>query len=149
MKQTIRARVLGIYDLFLATGAIWIGAQMMKSGSGIFAEEYPESWASSLPFDSWVMPGVLAIFIFGLGNIIAAVFSFKKRHNSSWYASAIMGTVFLFSLIFQRIIIEETYIVTIPFLALSVIQLCLSGYVFLGYRKGNYLGPKNKIGRFS
>ena len=137
MKHTIRARMLGIYDLFLATGAIWIGAQMVKSSSGtIFAEEYPDSWTFSLPFDSWVMPGVLAIVIFGLGNIIAAVFSFKKRHNSSWYASAIMGAVFFFSLIFQRIILEEHYIVTNPFLALSVIQLCLSGYVFLGYKKG-------------
>ncbi|WP_409275795.1 hypothetical protein V1499_09730 [Neobacillus sp. SCS-31] len=44
MKQTIRARMLGIYDLFLATGAIWIGAQMVLSSSGtIFAEEYPDS----------------------------------------------------------------------------------------------------------
>ncbi|WHY82586.1 hypothetical protein [Siminovitchia fortis] len=48
MKQTIRARMLGIYDLFLATGAIWIGVQMVKSNSGIFAEEYPDSWASRM-----------------------------------------------------------------------------------------------------
>ncbi|WP_391122643.1 hypothetical protein [Psychrobacillus sp. L3] len=137
MKQTIRARMMGIYDLFLATGAIWFGVQMVLSSSGtIFAEKYPDSWASRLPFDSWVMPGVLAIVIFGLGNILAAVFSFKKRHNSSWYATAIMGAVFFFSLIFQRIILEESYIVNGPFLVLSVIQLCLSGYVFLGYRKG-------------
>ena len=95
-----------------------------------------ESWASKLPFDSWVMPGVLAISVFGLGNFIAAVFSLiKSSHYNSWYASAIMGAVFFFSLIFQRIIIEESYIVTYPFFALSVIQLCLSGYVFLGSRK--------------
>jgi len=137
MKQTIRARMLGIYDLFLATGAIWFGVQMVMLSSGtIFAEEYPDSWASRLPFDSWVIPGVLAIVIFGLGNIIAAVFSFLKKDNSSWFASAIMGAVFFFSLIFQRIIIEESYIVNGPFLALSIIQLCLSGYVFFGYRKG-------------
>ena len=136
MKRTCRAKMLGIYDLFLATGAIWIGTQMVRSSNGIFAEEYPASWATRLPFDSWVMPGVLAIVIFGLGNIIAAVFSFKKSHNSSWYASAIMGAVFFFSLILQRIILEESYFVTNPFLALSVIQLCLSGYVFWGSRKG-------------
>ncbi|QKY71572.1 hypothetical protein Len3610_02630 [Lentibacillus sp. CBA3610] len=138
MKQTIRTMMLGIYDLFLATGAIWIGVKMVKSSSGIFVE-YPDRWASRLPFDSWVMPGILAIVIFGLGNIIAAVFSFKKRHNSSWYASTIMGAIFLISLIFQVIIIEKSYIVTNPFLAMSVIQLCLSGYVFLGYRKGPQL----------
>ena len=63
MKQTIRARMLGVYDLFLATGAIWFGTQMVKSSGGIFAEDYP---------DSWILPGVLAIVIFGLGNVIAA-----------------------------------------------------------------------------
>lgn len=136
MKPIIRARVLGIYDLFLAIGAISTGFQMVKSSSGIFAEEYPESWASSLPFESWVMPGILAIVIFGLGNMIAATFCFKKRHKSSSYTSAIMGAIFFFSLIFQRMIVGESYIVTNPFLALSVLQLCLSGYVFLGYRKG-------------
>ncbi|MEH7346823.1 hypothetical protein V7122_23620 [Bacillus sp. JJ1532] len=135
MKLTIRARMLGIYDLFLATGAIWIGVQMVSSSHGIFAEEYPDSWSSTLPFDSWVVPGILAIVIFGLGNITAAVCSFKKRNNSSWYASAIMGAVFFIGLNFQRIIVGETYIVTNPFLALSIIQLCLSGYVFFGYRK--------------
>ncbi|WP_228548243.1 hypothetical protein [Sporosarcina obsidiansis] len=140
MKHTLRTRMLSIYDLLLATGAIWIGTQMVMSRSGtIFAEEYPDSWASRLPFDSWMMPGILAIVIFGLGNIIAAVCSYKNNHKNSWVASAIMGTVFFFGLIFQRIILEESYIVTNPFLALSVIQLCLSGYVFLGYKKARFM----------
>ena len=137
MKQTIRARMLSIYDLFLAIGAIYCGTQMVRSNYGIFAEEYPDSWASNLPFDSWVMPGILAIIIFGLGNIIASVFSFGSRGNGSWYVSLIMGSLFFFGLIYQYILVQETYIVTKPFLILSVIQLCLSGYVFLGYRKGH------------
>lgn len=137
MKQTIRARMLSIYDLFLAIGAIYCGTQMVRSNYGIFAEEYPDSWASNLPFDSWVMPGILAIIIFGLGNIIASVFSFVSRGNGSWYVSLIMGSLFFFGLIYQYILVQETYIVTKPFLILSVIQLCLSGYVFLGYRKGH------------
>ncbi|WP_438317020.1 hypothetical protein [Sporosarcina sp. FA9] len=138
MKQTIRARILCIFDLFLATGAIWSGFQMITSSSGtIFAEPYPDSWASNLPFNSWVLPGVLAIVIFGLGNIIAAVLSLRKEHSSSWYASTIMGLVFLISLAFQYISVGEMYIVTGPFLIFGVVQLCLSGYVFLSYR-----GPK-------
>ena len=137
MKQTIRARMLSIYDLFLAIGALYCGTQMVRSNYGIFAEEYPDSWASNLPFDSWVMPGILAIIIFGLGNIIASVFSFVSRGNGSWYVSLIMGSLFFFGLIYQYILVQETYIVTKPFLILSVIQLCLSGYVFLGYRKGH------------
>lgn len=127
---------LGIYNLFLATGAIWLGIKMVRSNDGIFAEGYPESWASSLPFDSWVMPGILAIVIFGLGNIIAAIFSFKSRSNSSWIPSIVMGGIFLFGLMVQRVIVNETYIVTNPFLALSVIQICLSGYLLWIHRKG-------------
>jgi hypothetical protein len=136
MKQLMRVRVLGIYDLFLATGAIWFGVQMVMSSSGTtFAEEYPDSWALKLPFESWVMPGILAIVIFGLGNLLAAAFSFNKRYNYSWVASAVMGAVFFISLIFRRIILQDSYIVDGPFLVLSVIQLCLSAYVFLGLRK--------------
>ncbi len=128
----IRPKVLGMYDLFLATGAIWLGILMVRSNSGIFAEKFPDSWAANLPFDSWVLPGILAIVIFGLGNIIAAVFSFKNNHSRSWYASAMMGIIFLFGLLFHRMIVNETYIITNPFIALSVIQLCLSGYLFWG-----------------
>lgn len=135
MKQTIRVRILCVFNLFLATGAIWSGFQMVTSSSGtIFDEPYPDSWASNLPFESWVLPGVLAIIIFGLGNIIAAVLSLRKKHSSSWYASALMGLIFLLGLAFQYISVGEMYIVTGPFLILGVVQLCLSGYVFLGYR---------------
>ena len=136
MKRTISSKVLAGYDLFLATGAIWLGVQMVMLRKGtIFGEAYPDSWASKLPFDSWVMPGILAIVIFGLGNVIAAVFCWKNRNNSSWYISGLMGAIFFLGLLVHRIIVGETYIVTNPFLALSVIQLFLSGYVFMGSRK--------------
>ncbi|CAM3191996.1 hypothetical protein FITA111629_09155 [Filibacter tadaridae] len=142
MRKT-GAIVLGIYDLFLAMGAIWLGVQMITSSNGtFFADPYPDSWVSNLPFDSWVMPGILAIVIFGLGNIIAAVLSFKKEHNSSWYASAVMGAVFLFGLAFQYIAVGEMYIVTGPFLIIGIVQLCLSGYVFWSYRKGLKLNKR-------
>ena len=135
MRKT-GAIVLGIYDLFLAMGAIWLGVQMITSSNGtFFADPYPDSWVSNLPFDSWVMPGILAVVIFGLGNIIAAVLSFKKEHNSSWFASAVMGAVFLFGLAFQYNAVGEMYIVTGPFLIIGIVQLCLSGYVFWSYRK--------------
>jgi hypothetical protein len=137
------AIVLGIYDLFLAMGAIWLGVQMITSSNGtFFADPYPDSWVSNLPFDSWVMPGILAVVIFGLGNIIAAVLSLKKEHNSSWYASAVMGAVFLFGLAYQYIAVGEMYIVTGPFLIIGIVQLCLSGYVFWSYRKGLKLNKR-------
>ncbi|WP_085522726.1 hypothetical protein [Tuberibacillus sp. Marseille-P3662] len=129
MKQALRAKMLGFYDLILAAGAVWTGAKMTKW------TEYPNLWASRLPFDSWVMPGVLAILIFGLGNLIAAILCLQKEHNRSWIASAFMGGLFFLSLIFQVIILGEWYLATVEFLILGFIQLCLSGYVFVGYRQ--------------
>src|SRR5699024_10866564 len=122
--------VLGIYDLFLALGAIWIGIEMVTLKSGtIFAEAYPDSWAANLPFDGWVIPGVLAIVIFGSGNIVAAILSLKGKHNNSWYASSFMGAIFLFGLAYQYVAVAEWYIVTSPFIILGVVQPCLSGFV--------------------
>ena len=41
----------------------FIAALLWYGQIGIFAGDYPESWATNLPFDSWVMPGILAITI--------------------------------------------------------------------------------------
>lgn len=132
------SNVLSIYDLFLATGAIWLGLLMIISKSGtIFAEPYPESWARNVPIDSWVMLAVLAIVIFGLGNIMAAILSFKKTRHSSWYASTAMGSVFLIGLAYHYMAVGETYLlVSGPFLLFGVVQLCLSlsGCFFISNR---------------
>ena len=125
--------LLGIYDLVLALGAIYMGI-MMVSGNGMFAE-YPKEWLSKVPFENWVTPGLIAIVVFGLGNIIAAIFSFRKESSKSWFMSAIMGWIFLISMIFQVILLDEWYLITVEFFIFSVIQLCLGGFAFLRYRK--------------
>jgi hypothetical protein len=134
MKQNIRMKLLGGYDLLLAIGAITTGINMINSNKGMFTE-YPKEWLSKVPFESWVIPGIIAIVLFGLGNLIAAIFSFRKENNNSWFASSVMGGISFISIIFQVIILGETYLATMEFLILSIIQLCLCGYVFTGYRK--------------
>lgn len=133
MKQKISKILLGIYDLFLSLGAIYIGI-LMISGNGMFAE-YPKEWLSKVPFENWVTPGLIAIVVFGLGNIIAAIFSIRGKDNKSWHISAIMGGIFFVSLVAQVLILGEVYLATAEFFVLSIIQLCLCGYVFLSYRK--------------
>jgi len=83
MKQR-SAIILGIYDLFLALGAIFSGLMMISSISGVFSE-YPTQWISILPFKSWIIPGIIAIAIFGIGNIAAASFSFRRKNNKFWF----------------------------------------------------------------
>lgn len=136
MKVKIRNYLLGFYDLILSFGAIFIGIMMISSSSGVFTQ-YPNEWLSKVPFKSWVGPGIIAILIFGLGNIISAVISFRKSSNKPWVMSAIMGGIFFVSIIAQVIILGEWYMATLQFLIFSIIQVCLSGYVFLGYKKTN------------
>lgn len=134
MKQKMSMNLLGIYDLILALGSIFIGVMMLSSKNGVF-NEYPKEWLSILPFNNWVIPGVIAIVLFGLGNIVAAIYSFRKKNNKSWLISAIMGGIFLISLVAQVIILREWYMVTVEFLVLSIMQVFLSGYTFVIYRK--------------
>lgn len=138
MKQKISKILLGIYDLFLSLGAIYTEI-MMISGNGIFAE-YPNEWASIVPFENWVIPGIIIIAVFGIGNIISAIVSLRGRSNKSWHISAIMGGIFFVSLIVQILVLGEVYLATVEFFVLSIIQLCLCGYVFSSYRKNPISG---------
>jgi len=107
---------------------------MVRSDYGAFTE-FPKEWSSKIPFDNWGTIGVIAIIVFGIGNIISAIFSFRKESNKSWIMSAIMGGIFFMILVAQVIILGEWYMGTVQFFIFSIIQLCLSGYVFSGYRK--------------
>jgi hypothetical protein len=134
MRQKVRKNLLGVYDLILSFGAIYLGMLMVTSSSGIFIE-YPKEWLPRVPFESWVTPGIIAIIIFGLGNLISAIYSFRKESKKPWAMSTIMGLIFFISMVAQVIILGEWYMATIQFFIFSIIQLCLSLYVFLGYRR--------------
>lgn len=133
MKQKISINLLGIYDLILALGSIYIGTMMILSRSGIFTQ-YPEEWLSVLPFKNWVIPGIITIVMFGMGNIIAAISSISIEKNISPIISAVMGGILFICLAAQIIILKETYLATAEFLILSIIQLYISGRVFM-YRR--------------
>jgi hypothetical protein len=109
---------------------------MVNSTYGIFTQ-YPEEWLSKVPFEGWFIPGVIAIVVFGLGNVIAAIFSFRKNDTKSWFTSVIMGLMFFISLVFQVIILGKWYMATVEFMIFSIIQLYLSGYAFIVYRKNS------------
>ena len=129
MKQK-SALILGVYDLFLAIAAIFSGILMVSSKSGIFSV-YPTEWLSKLPFKSWLVPGIIAIVVFGLGNIVAAISSFKRGNNKSWFASTLIGGILLICVVCQVLTLGEWYLATAEFLVFSIIQLCLSGFSLL------------------
>jgi hypothetical protein len=134
MKPKTRMVLLGIYDLILALGATYIGVMMVNPGFGIYTD-YPQEWLTKVPFTSWVTPGIIAITVFGLGNIVSAIFCCRNERSKAWMMSAIMGGIFLVSLIAQVILLGEWYLATQEFLILSIIQILLSGYALLGNKK--------------
>ncbi len=141
MKLKSRKNLLGVYDIILCFGAVIIGILMVKSSSGIFSQ-YPKEWLTKIPFQSWVTPGIIAIVVFGFGNLISAIVSFFIEGNKSWAMSAIMGGIFFVSLVAQIFILGEWYLATVQFFVLSIIQLALSGYVFSCNRKNKRIGYK-------
>lgn len=121
MKGKLRVNLLGIYDLILSLGAIYIGTHMI-----IINRNYPKEWLSKLPFQDWIMIGIIGILIFGIGNIIAAIFSFKRIGDKPWVMSFIMGLILFISMIVQVKVLEEWYMATVQFFLFSIIQLSLS-----------------------
>lgn len=129
MKSRI---VLGGYDLFLAAGAIYNGINMAL---GLFWNgEFPEVWLGRVPFTSWFYPGVIAIAVYGLGNLIAAYFSIKKEKG--WIASGVMGIFFFMSLLLSISVLGEVYLATGMFIILSTIQILLTVIAGISYFRG-------------
>ena len=118
--------ILMCYDLFLAFGAIYDGMLMVL---GNFSE-YPPEWLEKVPFKGWFWPGVIAIVLYGIGNLIAAWLSLYKN-NKGLFASLIMGIIFLISLLASIKILGEGYLATFQFIILSIIQILLTLFTLI------------------
>lgn len=134
MKTKTIKTILGAYDLLLALGAIITGIMMIRSNNGVFIE-YPKEWLSIVPFENWVIPGIISIVLFGFGNILAAILSIRKLKSVSGLFSAVMGGVLLICVFAQLIILKEWYLATTELIFASIIQLSLSMLVFKKYKK--------------
>lgn len=133
MIGKISRGVLGCFDLTLATGAIYYGSKMVL---GLFwAGEFPKEWLGRVPFTSWFVPGIIAIAVYGLGNLIAAYLSFSKQ-KKGWIASVVMGIFFFMSLILSIKVLGESYLATGMFIILSIIQILLTAVAGIIYFRG-------------
>lgn len=128
MKHKVMLNLLGCYDLLISLGAIFIGVNMIL-GKGVF-NEYPKEWLSKVPFQNWFLPGIIGIVMFGLGNCIAAILSFRRQGNLSWIVSTIMAGIFLISMVAQYILFREWYLPSSMLLIFSIIQVIICGFAF-------------------
>jgi NADH:ubiquinone oxidoreductase subunit 6 (subunit J) len=130
----IRNYFLGGFDLVLSIGAVVTGILMIQSEQGIFSE-YPKEWLSKLPFNGWVLPGILAILIFGLGNMAASFVSLCRQAGGAWILSIIMGMVLIIGMIAQVIILDEWYLATVQLMGAGLLQIALGIYVMNGIKQ--------------
>lgn len=130
MKNNKMKMLLVIYDLLLALGAIYEGILMIVGRFG----EYPPEWLERVPFTSWVIPGIIAIIFYGLGNLFIGVSIFTKGKKGV-ALSFVMGVIFLVSLLISIRVLGEVYLATSEFIILSIIQILLSIVVFIIYSK--------------
>lgn len=129
-----RKTLLAIYNLILSIGAIQTGILMIQSNSGVFTE-FPNEWIGKIPFDNWVIPGIIVFMIFGLGNLAAAITVFLKNDNFIWITSAGMGALLLICIFVQRGILGEWYMPDNFYFVFSVIQLLISGKGYMKTKK--------------
>ena len=126
MKSKVILNLLGGYDLLMSLGAFYLGLNMIFE-KGVF-NEFPKEWLSKVPFQNWFLPAIIGIVVFGFGNCIAAILSFRKKGNLSWTVSAFMAGIFFLSMVAQYIIFREWYLPSSMLFILSIIQIVICGF---------------------
>lgn len=121
MRDKRYIRILGLFQIALAIGAILVGISMITA-KGLFAN-YPKEWIGKIPFDSWSSIGILGIVVFGIGNLIAAIAAFSRGRARPWIMSVFMGGLLFVTILYFRYAIGEWYLATFQFLILSIIQI--------------------------
>lgn len=131
MKLKISRYLLGIFDLVILVNVLIVGVSMIRQTGNYI--EYPVEWLSKTPFDNFVLPGIIGIMIYGIGNLIAAIFAIAKKDFKSWMFSLVMGFILLLSMILQVIVLGESYLTTGILIIVSFIQIglsCLSAILY-------------------
>lgn len=124
MKLKTRKIVLGLYDLLLAGFAIW-GGTLMVSSVQVFSE-YPPEWAGKLPFDSWLPYGLIAIVVFGLGNLAAAILCFTAGIRLAAIWSEILSVLLCAIMLGVFVMTGQTTMPGNMYLIAGALQLVLS-----------------------
>ncbi|MGB8002000.1 MAG: hypothetical protein WCF60_18155 [Anaerobacillus sp.] len=126
MVTKMIAHLSWIYNLLLALGAIGLGVLMYTGKAGF--STFPQEWLDKVPFTSWASIGLIGIIIFGIGNAIAFVYSFKNIGKKIDLLTVIMGIILLLTLVTQRFLLQEWYLATMELMVVSLIQIMLGSF---------------------
>ncbi len=146
MNLKVRLYILGFYDLLLAIGAVYMGRELICKEHEVFMK-FSHVWLSKLSFEAWILSGVSAILVFGVGNMLASMFCFLKRNHFSWLLSAVMGSILYVTLVIQVFLTRDWQLSTTVYFALSILQFFCCRIVYLGHKKkaNRYSGIRSYI----
>ena len=143
MKKKASLLLLGVFDLFLFAGATWFGILMLTAARGF--EDYPAEWLSSMPFTSWLPIGMLAIAVFGLGNLLAAIFTIEGQERKSALWSAALGALLILGIAAQCLAVGKMYLPGAEFIIIGFLQIGLAGFVLLSYANRDHHMQRSPI----
>ncbi|KAA0955404.1 hypothetical protein FQ087_12335 [Sporosarcina sp. ANT_H38] len=121
--------IINSYNLILSLGAFYLGVSMFLE-RGAF-DTFPQEWIGVLPFTNWASLALFGMIVFGIGNGIASIYSFKKNDIKKFTMTLTMGALFFFCTVIPTILLGEWYLPTSVFFVLSLIQLFLGLFGFL------------------
>ncbi|GKX28857.1 hypothetical protein SH1V18_13370 [Vallitalea longa] len=140
MKQKFNMYLFGLYELIIAFVAFYTGIKMISDPIGelgVFAHEFPIDWSTKLQIDSWSIPGIFAILLFGIGNVLVFIYCITKNQRLCGILGIIMGSILFVGIIIQMLWLE-IILFSIQCLLASIIQI-LWGIVLLKNHKTNAL----------
>jgi len=128
MKKCIHI-ILGIIQIFVATGALPAGYAMMADPSGEGLGMTTEMLTHS-PFGSFLIPGIFLFTVNGLLQLIAGILTLKRR-NYMWLPGIGLGIALLIWIIVQVLSIGLNSVLQPVYFGIGLIEIALS----LLYRK--------------
>ena len=128
MKKYIHI-ILGIIQIFVATGALPAGYAMMADPSGKGLGMTTEMLTHS-PFGSFLIPGIFLFTVNGLFKLIAGILTLKRR-NYMWLPGIALGIALLIWIIVQVLSIGLNSVLQPVYFGIGLIEIILS----LRYRK--------------
>ena len=118
--------VLGVLQTFVAVGAVPAGVAMILQPDGTGLGMSLEMLSAS-PFRSFMIPGIFLLLVHGLGNLAAAIGSFRKWRFATPVGMG-LGVVLVIWILVQIYYIRPVHVLQLLYLLIGL------GEWFLAFR---------------
>lgn len=128
---------LGILQILIALGALPAGFVMIKDPSGTAIQMTTELLVNS-PFPTFLIPGLFLFIVNGLGNVLGAILSFRKKKRTGELAF-MLGVLMMLWIGFQVYWIGYGSILQPIYFLVGMVET-LIGYLLIRQKVAEDLG---------